>query len=89
MEPRIKKILKLKSLKSNYIKHEFKRYILKSIMRNFSSNDASRVHAHIKLIRIEKKNWISRHRNVCRLSGKNKGVYGPFGLSRHFIKSCA
>lgn len=87
MEPRKKRILKIKTLKTNYIKHEFKKHILQSVMRNFSANEGSRVHAHIKLTRIAKKNWISRQRNVCRMSGKNKGIYKPFGLSRHFIKS--
>ena len=89
MKPKKFDILRMTSIRSSLIKHEFKRNILKSIISNYRANEHARVKAHTKTLRLSRRQRISRQHNVCRISGKNRGISKPFALTRHVVKSFA
>ena len=59
----------------NFIKKEFKRIILKSIIQNLRGNSLSRVAAIKHINFFKKKCSISRQNNVCLLTSRIGGVF--------------
>ena len=59
-----------------------KRAELKEIIRNPKSNDADREAAVIKLQSLPRDSSASRMRNRCAITGRPRGYYRKFGLSR-------
>ena len=78
-----KEILK----KKLYTKSEIKRIILKSIIRNLSIQPLLRIKA-AKLNQSKSKfHFISKQKNnICIKTGRIKGVYNYYNLSRHYLK---
>lgn len=78
-----KEILK----KKLYTKSEIKRMILKSVMRNFNTKPLIRIKA-AKINQFKSKfHFISKQKNnICLKTGRIKGVYNYYGLSRHYLK---
>ena len=68
------------NLKNNIIlKYEYKNIILKSIIQNRNLDNKYRLISKYYL----KKNYTSKNKKICLLSGKHKGVYNKFNLTRH------
>jgi small subunit ribosomal protein S14 len=59
-----------------------KRAELKEIIRNPKSSDADREAAGIKLQTLPRDSSASRLRNRCAITGRPRGYYRKFGLSR-------
>lgn len=59
-----------------------KRAQLKEIIRNPKSSDADREAAVIKLQTLPRDSSASRMRNRCAITGRPRGYYRKFGLSR-------
>jgi small subunit ribosomal protein S14 len=59
-----------------------KRAELKEIIRNPKSTDADREAAVIKLQTLPRDSSASRMRNRCAITGRPRGYYRKFGLSR-------
>ena len=59
-----------------------KRAELKEIIRNPKSSDADREAAVIKLQTLPRDSSASRMRNRCAITGRPRGYYRKFGLSR-------
>jgi small subunit ribosomal protein S14 len=59
-----------------------KRAELKEIIRNPKSSDADREVAVNKLQALPRDSSASRMRNRCQITGRPRGVYRKFGLSR-------
>jgi len=72
-----------------YIKNEFKKIILKSIIQNKNTKPIVRSHAYFKLSHFDKKSSISNQINVCLLRGRTKGVWKFAQLCRHAINKLA
>src|SRR5690349_9506095 len=73
--------------KKLFAKNEIKRLILKSIVQNCSVKPLIRVKA-AKIIQVKTKmHFLSKQKNnICLRTGRIKGVYNDFNLSRHYIK---
>ena len=63
-------------------RHAAKRAELKEIIRNPKSSDADREEAVIKLQSLPRDSSSSRLRNRCAITGRPRGYYRKFGLSR-------
>lgn len=72
-----------------YIKHELKKCILKSIIRNQNVKPIIRSYAFLKLVATTNKSYISRHINTCLFRGRNRGVYKYTQLCRHALNKQA
>jgi ribosomal protein S14 len=72
-----------------YIKNEFKKIILKSIIQNKNTKPIVRSYAYFKLIHFATKSSISKQLNVCLLRGRTKGVWKFAQLCRHAINKLA
>jgi len=72
-----------------FIKYEYKKLILKSIMQNKNAKPIVRSYAYFKLINFTKKSSISKQINVCLLRGRTKGVWRFSQLSRHAMNRLA
>ncbi len=59
-----------------------KRAQLKEIIRNPKSSDADREAAVTKLQALPRDSSASRQRNRCQITGRPRGYYRKFGLSR-------
>lgn len=81
----VKDVIKRK----NFLKKEFKKIILKSIIQNLRGNSLSRVEAIKQFNFFKKKCSISRQNNVCLLTSRTGGVFKKWNLSRHAIKNVA
>jgi ribosomal protein S14 len=87
MKNKIINIIKDINKRKRYTKKEIKYVILKSIIRNQNVQPLMR----IKASRINcKKSYLSfiskQKNNICVKTGRIKGVYNQFNLSRHYIK---
>lgn len=75
--------------RKHYIKNEFKKLILKSVMQNKNAKPIVRAHAYFKMIHFPKKSSISNQINVCLLRGRTKGVWKFAQMCRHVIVKLA
>lgn len=87
LNSKLTKIHKERIKRINYTKNEIKKIILKSIVQNKNIKPITRALARYKLTQFKKKSSISRqNNNLCLMSGRIKGVFKQYNLSRHFIK---
>ena len=70
-------------------KHAQKRAQLKEIIRSPKSSPEQRVAAQAALQTQPRDASKSRHRNRCQITGRSRGVYRKFGLSRVKIREVA
>jgi len=66
-------------------KHTNKRESIKSELKNVSSFQ-ERLALYKKFERIPRNSSPSRHRNRCWVTGRSRGFYKDFGLSRHVLR---
>ena len=69
-------------------KHAKKRESLKEDLKNVSSFQ-ERLALYKKFEKIPRNSAPSRHRNRCWVTGRSRGYYKDFGLSRHVLREMA
>lgn len=81
----------LKDLKIRQLvqKYEFKRMELKSIFYNQSLPEVVRQEAFAKLDKLPKNSSLTRVRNRCVFTGRGRGVYQLFKMSRLCFRELA
>lgn len=67
-------------------KYAAKRAALKAIIVSPKSTDAEKLEAVIKLNKLPRNSNRNRIRNRCALTGRPRGVYRKFGLSRIAVR---
>lgn len=73
--------------KKLFTKFEIKHNILKSIVQNRTIKPFIRMKAANIIQMKSKMHFISKQKNnICLKTGRIKGVYNQFNLSRHYIK---
>lgn len=73
--------------RKKYTKVEIKRILLKSIIQNKNVQPLVRVKAIRKNCKRSYLSYISKqNNNICLKTGRIKGVYNMFNISRHSIK---
>ena len=83
---------KLSSIQKNILrskliqKHKVKRNMLKKKIRNKNLSIEERISLQNKLNELPRNSSAIRHRNRCELTGRSRGVYRKFGLSRIKIR---
>ena len=70
-------------------KHAKKRAELKAIVANPNSSYDERAEAVIKLQKLPRDSSAARVRNRCKVTGRPRGVYSKFGLSRTKLRETA
>ena len=70
------------------IKYKKKRDTLKDSLKTTSSFQ-ERVGLYKKFEKIPRNSSPSRHRNRCWVTGRSRGFYKDFGLSRHVLREMA
>jgi small subunit ribosomal protein S14 len=70
-------------------KYAKKRAALKAIIENPSSSYDERADAVIKLQKLPRDSSAARVRNRCKVTGRSRGVYRKFGLSRVKLRETA
>jgi len=68
-------IYKDKVKRKKFLKTELKSIILKSIFRNFQTNDMIRLSVFKQITFLNKKSFISKQNNMCLITGRMGGVY--------------
>jgi small subunit ribosomal protein S14 len=66
-----------------------KRAQLKELIRNPRTSPEERMAAQARLQAMPRDASASRQRNRCNITGRSRGVYRKFGLSRHKIREVA
>jgi|TARA_B110000971_G_C19756901_1_gene384612 small subunit ribosomal protein S14 len=69
-------------------KHAVKRETIKKELQNVDSF-TERLELYKKFERIPRNSAQSRHRNRCWVTGRSRGYYKDFGLSRHVLREMA
>jgi small subunit ribosomal protein S14 len=62
---------------------------LKALARDRDADPEDRFEAQLKLARLPRNSSLTRVRNRCSLSGRPRGVYRKFGLSRIAVRDLA
>jgi small subunit ribosomal protein S14 len=62
---------------------------LKALARDRNADPEERFEAQLKLARLPRNSSATRVRNRCQLSGRPRGVYRKFGLSRIAVRELA
>jgi small subunit ribosomal protein S14 len=62
---------------------------LKALARDRDADPEERFEAQLKLARLPRNSSATRVRNRCQLSGRPRGVYRKFGLSRIAVRELA
>jgi small subunit ribosomal protein S14 len=70
------------------IKHNAKREFLKQELQNVTSFQ-DRLALYKKMEKLPRNSAPSRHRNRCWVTGRSRGFYKDFGLSRHVLREMA
>jgi ribosomal protein S14 len=83
------KIRRDKVKRKQYLKLEFKKIILQSVLQNFNANEICRLQVMKKLRFLKKKGQISKQNNMCLITARYGGVYQSHDLSRHTMKKFA
>ena len=78
-------ILREKNRERLIAKHRIRRETIKNELKNVSSFQ-ERVALYKKFERIPRNSSPSRHRNRCWVTGRSRGFYKDFGLSRHVLR---
>lgn len=70
-------------------KEEKKREAISAILKNASSSQNDKFSAMISFQKLSRDGSATRHRNRCALTGRPRGYYSKFGLSRNMIRHYA
>ncbi|GAA5085015.1 MULTISPECIES: 30S ribosomal protein S14 [Paenalcaligenes] len=70
-------------------KYAAKRAALKAIIDDQSKSDEERYQARLDLQKLPRNANPTRLRNRCVVTGRSRGVYKQFGLTRHKIREMA
>lgn len=70
-------------------KYSAKRAALKAIINDQSKSDEERYQARLDLQQLPRNANPTRLRNRCVVTGRSRGVYKQFGLTRHKIREMA
>ena len=63
-----------------------KRAALKAIIDDQSKTDEERYQARLQLQQLPRNSNPTRQRNRCAVTGRSRGVYSKFGLTRHKLR---
>jgi small subunit ribosomal protein S14 len=63
-----------------------KRAALKAIIDDQSRTDEERYQARLQLQQLPRNSSPTRQRNRCAVTGRSRGVYSKFGLTRHKLR---
>jgi small subunit ribosomal protein S14 len=66
-----------------------KRAALKAIINDESKSDEERYEARLKLQQLPRNANPTRQRNRCVVTGRPRGVFSKFGLTRHKLREMA
>ena len=66
-----------------------KRAALKTIINDQSKSDEERYQARLQLQQLPRNASPTRQRNRCAVTGRPRGVYRKFGLTRHKLREMA
>ncbi|MCX5592334.1 30S ribosomal protein S14 [Alcaligenes endophyticus] len=66
-----------------------KRAALKAIIDDQSKSDEERYQARLQLQQLPRNANPTRQRNRCAVTGRSRGVYKKFGLTRHKVREMA
>jgi small subunit ribosomal protein S14 len=66
-----------------------KRAELIAVMKNFQASDEERAEARVKFEKLPRNASPVRLRNRCQLTGRPRGVFRKFGLSRNKLREIA
>lgn len=69
-----------------FLKTEIRNMMWKSIFQNRQTENTKRFFCKLLISSQKKKNFISKQKKKCVLSGSSKGIYKIFELNRHVIK---
>ncbi|MDX3895019.1 30S ribosomal protein S14 [Pusillimonas sp.] len=70
-------------------KYAAKRAALKAIINDQSKSDEERYQARLQLQQLPRNASPTRQRNRCAVTGRPRGVYSKFGLTRHKLREMA
>ena len=70
-------------------KYTPKRAALKAIIDDQSKSDEERYQARLELQQLPRNSSPTRLRNRCVVTGRSRGVYKQFGLTRHKVREMA
>ena len=70
-------------------RYRVRRAELKTIVRNPSTSPEERFNAQLKLAALPRNSSAVRIRNRCQLTGRSRGVYRKFNLSRIALRELA
>lgn len=82
----VQKNIKRKALSTKY---ENRRDKLKKIIRDQSSSDGSKFNAALKLAELPRNSSRTRIRNRCAVTGRPRGYYRKFDMSRIALRELA
>jgi small subunit ribosomal protein S14 len=66
-----------------------KRLALKEIVSSVKASNEEKLTAAAALQKMPRDSAKSRQRNRCKMTGRSRGVYRKFGLSRHKLREAA
>ena len=66
-----------------------KRTALKEIVSSVKASNEEKLAAAVALQKMPRDSSKSRGRNRCKVTGRSRGVYRKFGLSRHKLREAA
>lgn len=70
-------------------KYAAKREALKAIINDQSKSDEERYQARLALQQLPRNSSPTRQRNRCIVTGRPRGVFSKFGLTRHKLREMA
>ncbi len=70
-------------------KYAAKRAALKAVIDNFKAGEDEKMAARLTLQKLPRNANPTRQRNRCALTGRSRGVYSKFGLSRMKLREAA
>jgi small subunit ribosomal protein S14 len=82
----INRELKRAKLAAKYAK---KRKALKATVSSVEASNEEKLVAAVALQKLPRDSSKSRKRNRCNITGRSRGVYQKFGLSRHKLREAA
>lgn len=86
---RLSTIESLKRVKKIVEKNKAKRATLKAIVMNRDNDPAERFKAQLKLAKMPRNSSATRVRNRCMITGRARGYYRKFGISRIMLREMA
>ena len=72
-----------------FIHYERQRNVFFSLIQNYKLSAIIRAQAYYSIINCPRDSSITRMRNRCTLTGRSRGIYRKFGLSRLIFRKLA